>query len=234
MCVCTCRYNDADDSWRVVNQTWGEAYGQPASSGRGAAAGQENRVGDVAQDEELSSTTDTAMGHFMTRHNLYAQGTHGAHPSGTSRWYSVNVGQMHLVGLDLGQNGQHVGPSNTTGESPEFWEDMQKEQIQWLRADLAAVDRKVTPWVMVMSHYPFYHTVLEDNADMSAAWYVSPEAEEFVGELAYKFKPCAGGNTCTTVGERVRAVQQVLDPIFAEFGVEFYNAGHVSAKLSRL
>ena len=52
-------------------------------------------------DEELSSTTDTAMGHFMTRHNLYSQGSHGATPSGTSRWYSVNLGSMHLVGLDI-------------------------------------------------------------------------------------------------------------------------------------
>jgi hypothetical protein len=209
-------YNDADDSWRVVNQTWGEVYGQQSQQ-----RGQENGVGNVAQDEELFTSTDTALGHFMTRHNLYAQGTHGATPSGTSRWYSVDIGQMHLVGLDLGQNGQQVGPSNTTGEMPKFWEEMQAKQIAWLRKDLQAVDRNKTPWVMVMSHYPFYHTALEQNAAMSADWYVSPEAERFAGEHADKFKPCETGNTCTTVRERVQAVQQILDPIFAEFGVEF-------------
>jgi hypothetical protein len=137
-------YNDADASWRFVNQTWGEAYGQ------------EERARDfVVPDEELSATTDTAIGHFMTRHNLYSQGSHGATPSGTSRWYSVNLGSMHLVGLDLGQNGQQVGPSNTTGVGgPELWRERQAAQISWLKQDLAAVNRSVTPWVMVMSHYP--------------------------------------------------------------------------------
>ena len=134
---------------------------------------------------------------------------------------------MHLVGLDLGQNGQQVGPSNTTGENPGYWKEQQAEQIAWLKKDLAAVDRAVTPWVMVMSHYPFYHTTLEENAEMSADWYVSQEAETFVGQNARKFKPCANGNSCRTVGEHVSAVRDVLMPIFYDYGVDFYNAGHV-------
>ena len=50
---------------------------------------------------------------------------------------------MHLVGLDLGQSGQQVGPSNTTGENPNYWRDQQADQIAWLKKDLAKVDRKV-------------------------------------------------------------------------------------------
>ena len=144
-------YNDADNSWRYVNETWGPVYGQ------------ENNAGNVIQDEELWSQTDTALGHFMTRHNLYAQGTHGATPSGTSRWYSINIGNMHLVGLDLGQTGVGTGPG-TLAETPGPWADREAKQIAWLKQDLAAVDRKVTPWVMVMSHFPLYHTSLDANA----------------------------------------------------------------------
>ena len=140
------RYNDADDSWRFVNQTFGEAYGQIPSANIDGRR--------MPEDEELWNSTDTAMGHFMTTHNLHTQGSHGATPSGTSRWYSVNLGSMHLVGLDLGQNGQQVGPANTsTAGGPAFWREQQAEQIAWLKKDLASVDRNVTPWILVMSHY---------------------------------------------------------------------------------
>ena len=78
-------------------------------------------------DEEVFSKTDSALGHFMTRHNLYAQGMHGATPSRTSRWYSVNLGQLHLVGLDLGQGGGGVGPA--ANQTNPFWEQLQTEQV---------------------------------------------------------------------------------------------------------
>merc|ERR1711998_742089 len=162
-------YNDADDSWRYINQTWGTAFAQPKT----------HQV-----DEEVWSKTDSALGHFMTKHNLYTQAMHGATPSGTSRWYSVNLGQLHLVGLDLGQGGTGVGPSDE--QSNPFWEAMEKEQVAWLEKDLSAVDRSVTPWVMVMSHFPLYHTALETNADTSAAWYTSARAE--FAETGHEFE----------------------------------------------
>jgi hypothetical protein len=80
---------------------------------------------------------------------------------------------------------------------------------------------QITPWVMVMSHYPFYHTTLEENAEMSADWYVSPEAEEYVGQNARKFKPCENGRSCRTVRELVGSVRDVLMPIFHQYGVDF-------------
>jgi hypothetical protein len=204
-------YNDADDSWRFVNQTFGEAYAQ-------------ERDGSIGEDEELWTNTDTAVGHFMTTHNLHSQGSHGATPSGTSRWYSVNLGSMHLVGLDLGQNGQQVGPSNTTGAGgADYWREQQADQIAWLEKDLAAVDRSVTPWILVMSHYPFYHTSLEEHAEMSADWYVSPEAERFVGQFkaSDEFRACVNGRSCRTVHEHVGDMRSTLVPILYDYGVDF-------------
>jgi hypothetical protein len=37
-------------------------------------------------------------------------------------------------------------PSSRTGSA----------QWQWLQADLAAVDRRITPWLLVMGHRPMY------------------------------------------------------------------------------
>lgn len=31
-------------------------------------------------------------------------------------------------------------------------------QYKWLAADLAAVNRKLTPWIVVVFHQPYYHT----------------------------------------------------------------------------
>jgi hypothetical protein len=54
-------------------------------------------------------------------------------------WYSFNMGLVHVVGLST--------------EQP-FWEGT--PQHTWLAADLAAVNRSVTPWVVLAGHRPAY------------------------------------------------------------------------------
>ena len=56
---------------------------------------------------------------------------------------------------------------------------------------------------------------------MSADWYVSPEAEQYVGQNARRFKACEDGRSCHTVRDHVRAIQQTLVPILYEHGVDF-------------
>ncbi|KAK9319470.1 Metallo-dependent phosphatase-like protein [Lipomyces orientalis] len=66
-------------------------------------------------------------------------------------WYSWNYGMAHFVQFntetDFPSAPEHVysGPFGTSGQ-----------QIAWLEADLAAVDRTVTPWVIVSGHRPWY------------------------------------------------------------------------------
>ncbi len=71
----------------------------------------------------------------------------GANMPGTSNgsYYSANVGLNHLVFLSsevlaLGP----YGGVTVAGQSA------------WLVADLAAVDRSVTPWVVAILHRPFF------------------------------------------------------------------------------
>jgi Calcineurin-like phosphoesterase len=58
-------------------------------------------------------------------------------------YYSWNIGPVHLIALN--------------SESLEFWHTADPmEQYEWLKADLASVDRTVTPWVMSFWHTPWY------------------------------------------------------------------------------
>ncbi|GAA5934997.1 hypothetical protein JCM10213_000614 [Rhodosporidiobolus nylandii] len=72
-------------------------------------------------------------------------------------WYSYDNGLAHYISLqtetDLG--GDLVGPiEDVNGPFGRH-----NEQIDWLKADLAAVDRTLTPWVVVLLHRPWYTSV---------------------------------------------------------------------------
>jgi acid phosphatase type 7 len=60
-------------------------------------------------------------------------------------WKSVNAGGVHFVLLNS------EGPLSSIGDLSPL-----SPQYAWLNADLAAVNRSLTPWIVVVSHRPFY------------------------------------------------------------------------------
>jgi hypothetical protein len=74
-------------------------------------------------------------------------------------WYSFEYGMVHVVMIDTetdfanapdqpgGSAGLNGGPFGTTNQ-----------QLDFLAADLASVDRNITPWVVVGGHRPWYTT----------------------------------------------------------------------------
>ncbi|KAK9452081.1 Metallo-dependent phosphatase-like protein [Limtongia smithiae] len=88
-------------------------------------------------------------------------------------WYSFDHGMVHYVAIntetDLG-NGL-IGEDDIDGP-----EDMdsgpfgsyQNEQIDWLEKDLAAVNRSLTPWIIVMGHRPWYASA--SNVSSTICW----------------------------------------------------------------
>ena len=111
----------------------------------------------------------------MSKGTLFGASSHGASPSGTSRYFSVDIGLIHFVGLDL--NAPETTP-RTIG--------LDAGQLAWLAADLAAADanRAAVPWIVVTSHFPMYLSSAAagepaHGAD-SARWYLSDEAEAAV------------------------------------------------------
>lgn len=61
--------------------------------------------------------------------------------SGTSMYYSFNAGGIHFLML-----GAYIDFKNTS------------EQYRWLSEDLAQVDRSVTPWLVALTHPPWYNS----------------------------------------------------------------------------
>ena len=135
--MCPGDEQDLSTEERYLNQTWGEAYGQ------------------------LNSTATSALGHLLTKGSLLGAGVHGSKPSGTSQWMSVDIGLIHLVGLDL-DPGHAPGPPVFSGV-----------QEAWLDQDLAAANanRANVPWIIVTSHFPLYNARFEGQDQASAAFY---------------------------------------------------------------
>ncbi|OAA71078.1 metallophosphoesterase [Akanthomyces lecanii RCEF 1005] len=76
-------------------------------------------------------------------------------------WYSFDHGMAHFVQLDTETDLGHgfLGPDETGGDANEGASPVNatlNAQADWLAADLAAVDRAKTPWVVVAGHRPWY------------------------------------------------------------------------------
>ena len=61
--------------------------------------------------------------------------------STTNLYYSFDVAGVHVIML---------------GSYTDF--DFESPQYKWLEADLRKVDRKVTPWTVVLIHAPWYNS----------------------------------------------------------------------------
>ncbi|KAK3670862.1 hypothetical protein LTR78_009306 [Recurvomyces mirabilis] len=85
-----------------------------------------------------------------------------AHSGGLeSFWYSYDVGMAHFIQLDTETDLGHgfISPDEPGGSEMEDsgpFSNIKNAQTNWLSADLAAVDRAKTPWVIVAGHRPWY------------------------------------------------------------------------------
>jgi hypothetical protein len=75
--------------------------------------------------------------------------TNGERGSGDNMWYSFDLGPVHV--LSFSTESDYVGAPIDLKRSARA-----QTQVQWMAADLAAVNRSVTPFVIVMGHRPIY------------------------------------------------------------------------------
>lgn len=121
---------------------------------------------------------------------------HGNETGGVGNfWYSFDYGMAHFVSLDgetdfayspeypfarditgnetlPTENQTFITDSGPFGYINGSWKDNKAyEQYQWLSADLAAVNRTKTPWVIAMSHRPMYSSeVASYQRNVRNAW----------------------------------------------------------------
>jgi hypothetical protein len=199
---------DLSTQQRYLNETWGVIYGQ---------------YGAESETSTARTTATTSLGHLITRGSFYGAASHGAAPSRTSKWYSLDLGLIHFLILDL-----DPGP-------PAAFAGV---QAAWAAADLAAADanRANVPWIVVTSHYPLYTAAFYEAEawGASAAWYNAEVAEhERNGDGAPwsttpHFEGCAKGNaTCTTLKDVVDASISSLGALLDQYHVDVYAAGHI-------
>jgi hypothetical protein len=216
---------------RYLDQTW-QKWGPLAGGAEWSAAGDE--------EAGLSGATSatSALGAFLSAGNHHGPGVHAKVPSKTSRYFSVDFGLTHLVALSL--NGYNGVDDCTT--------ECNAAQLEWLKKDLAAVDRSKTPWVMAMSHYPMYLNAMPTNSSASAAkergtseyaeeaWW-NAEQCEYAGHA----RNCTGGAAWAEqqkAAAKAKALSEAaapsasahsattgnanadLEPIFMEYGVD--------------
>lgn len=88
-------------------------------------------------------------------------------------WYSFNHGMAHYVQLDTETDLGHgfigndeIGGSEGDASGP--FNSIMNAQTNWLAADLAAVNRTETPWVIVAGHRPWY--LSHANASGTICW----------------------------------------------------------------
>ena len=68
-------------------------------------------------------------------------------------WYSFDYGMVHVVMINTETDFKDAPDVVTLGAGP-FGPEGQ--QMRFLDADLASVDRSVTPWIIVAGHRPWY------------------------------------------------------------------------------
>eukprot|EP01063_Lacrimia_lanifica_P015611 TRINITY_DN22302_c0_g1_i1.p1 TRINITY_DN22302_c0_g1~~TRINITY_DN22302_c0_g1_i1.p1 ORF type:complete len:728 (+),score=306.41 TRINITY_DN22302_c0_g1_i1:49-2232(+) len=217
-------YYDGEELARIMDMTW-ETYG-PLDALKAKQA-QHKRF-------EGRSTATTGLGYLLSAGNHHAAGVQGSLPSNTSRYFSVDFGNVHLVALDF--NG-YFG-TDSCGEP------CLKAQLEWVKEDLAAANknRDKYPWVVAFSHFPLFCTGC-NFAQFAGEFYDSADAEVFGNanrsafgnwRLNSKAQKHADKDFLRT-GTRRRAAETLensdtliaaYEPLFTEYGVDLFVAGH--------
>ena len=198
---------------------------------------------------DTMDTTESALGGLLATASFYGAAKRNASsstiPSGTSRFFSVDYGRVHLIATDM--NGYYgVDPCG---------KPCLQAQIDWLTKDLTAANanRKEVPWIVVMSHYPFYCTGCQDNQETtSSEWFASDGAETYGNlnmtkeaklEFEHARKVCGGSASDNNTNHllcdaetksKAKTVKQSSDaaiadlvkPFLQKFGVDVFIAGH--------
>ncbi|EGZ26722.1 hypothetical protein PHYSODRAFT_470786 [Phytophthora sojae] len=134
-------------------------------------------------------------------------------------WYSMDIGLIHCVFLDdyTGSNG-----TDTTVVGTDKWLADRNAQLEWVKKDLAEVDRSVTPWVVVVKHNPFYNTWSNHQCQCSSTIFEIDAAD---------VENCWNGTyySGTVYSEPGCGMMAKLEDVFSSNKVDVVLTGHVHA-----
>lgn len=166
------------DSYEAILEQFYDQL-SPVSSSKAYMVGPGNHeasCNEIPLISELCPAGQYNFTDFITRFKgVMPSGTDGASSNDTANalrrqarklafppmWYSFDYGSVHYVSIntetDFDNAPDQIGTLSLDGyllsEGPFGYSG---QQYDWLKADLASVDRSVTPWVIVGGHRPWY------------------------------------------------------------------------------
>ena len=235
---------------RYLNSTWEKWAPLPLD---GSSSGPALSAADAAL---FHSTATSALGFFLSAGNLHSAGSAGGlhrepdparsaarsepavaagasggatHPSNTSRYFSADVGLVHLIALDFNL---YYG-FDACGDS------CKAAQLLWFEEDLkmATANRGAVPWIVAMSHFPVFCTGCAGNGVDASAYYASTDAERFgnanaTAAAAFEARTRGGSDgdrgsigKLTSRGASNDLVTDIA-PLLQQYGVDIFMAGH--------
>ena len=97
-------------------------------------------------------------------------------------------------------------------------------QLAWLQADLAAVDRAATPWVLATAHMPMQCSSITYDGEFVG------QAQRYARALGASPQAVAAATPyrgCTGTGvDNTEASRKDVEPLFLQYGVDLFMCGH--------
>jgi hypothetical protein len=161
--------NDFYDEMAVVTDSKPYMVGPGNHEANCDNGGTTDKTNNITYDLSICSPGQTNFTGFKNHYRMPSDVSGGT----GNFWYSWNHGQVHFIQLDTETDLGHgfIGPDEIGGTEKEGASPVNATmdaQTTWLEDDLASVDRKKTPWVIVAGHRPWYLSA--KNTTGSVCW----------------------------------------------------------------
>lgn len=149
--------NDFYDEMAVVTESKPYMVGPGNHEANCNNGGTKDKATNITYDVSICSPGQTNFTGFKNHFRMPSDVTGGT----GNFWYSFDHGMAHFIQLDTETDLGHgfIGPDEIGGSANEGASPVNttmNAQTEWLAADLAAVNRTKTPWVIVAGHRPWY------------------------------------------------------------------------------
>ncbi|EFZ04130.1 purple acid phosphatase [Metarhizium robertsii] len=149
--------NDFYDEMAAVTETKPYMVGPGNHEANCDNGGTTDKAKNITYDVSICSPGQTNFTGFKNHFRMPSDVSGGT----GNFWYSWDNGMVHFIQLDTETDLGHgfTGPDEIGGTEKEGASPVNatmNAQATWLEADLASVDRKKTPWVVVAGHRPWY------------------------------------------------------------------------------
>ena len=129
-------------------------------------------------------------------------------------FYSYDAGLVHFVSYNTETYFNMTGQGASSGDG----NDCVKAQYNWMRDDLAAVNRESTPWIVAYGHRPMYCNVPAHNATTNTTGCDGEQEQSRNG---------ATGLPGSTSGAEPGSSDFAIEDLLFEYGVDLAFYGHV-------